>query len=82
MSDEQGGIQSEFLRGLKKNDEDPEKQRAFTEDITRRHREAGKSMFGSHPAYPGELIEVLPDGRWFIIDSARNRLREVEVVEN
>ena len=81
MSDEHREIKSEFLRGLKKNSEDPEKRRAFTEDITRRHREAGKSMFGSHPAYPGELMELTPEGRWFVIDSDLKRVREVEIQE-
>ena len=78
MADERREIKSEFLRGLKENSEDPERQRAFKEEITRRHREAGKSMFGSHPAYPGERVEVLPDGRWFILDNHSVRIREVE----
>ena len=78
MSDEHGGIKDEMLRKLKANSEDPELRRAFKEDITRRHREAGKSMFGSHSAYPGERLEVLPDGRWFIIDQHSVRVREVE----
>jgi hypothetical protein len=78
MSDEQGGIKDEMLRKLKENSEDPEKQRAFAQDLIRRHREAGKSMFGSHSAYPGERLEVLPDGRWFIIDKHSVRVREVE----
>jgi hypothetical protein len=51
------------------------------EELTRRYREAGVSMFGSHPDYPGEMVEVLPDGRWFIIkkENGQNvRVREVE----
>ena len=78
MSNDQGGIKNKFIRALRERDEDPEVQREFHENITRRHREAGKSMFGSHPAYPGERLEVLPDGRWFIIDQHSVRVREVE----
>ncbi len=78
MADEHGGVQDEFFRALRKNDQDPEKQRAFAEELTQRHREAGKSMFGSHPAYPGERVEILPDGRWFIIDQHSVRVREVD----
>jgi hypothetical protein len=51
------------------------------EELTQRYREAGVSMFGSHPDYPGEMVEVLPDGRWFIIkkENGQNvRVREVE----
>jgi hypothetical protein len=51
------------------------------EELVKKHREAGVSMFGGHPSYPGEVIEITPDGRWFIIDIQNQqeiRLREVE----
>ena len=78
MSDDKGGIKNEMLRTLYENSQNEEKGRAFTEDITRRYREAGVSMFGSHPAYPGERIEATADGRWFVIDEQSVRVREVE----
>lgn len=57
------------------------RQKENGEELIRQHREAGISMFGSHPNYPGEMVEVLPDGRWFIIkkENGQNvRVREVE----
>ena len=51
------------------------------EDLIRQHREAGVSMFVGHDAYPGEVIEITPDGRWFIIERHNDqsvRVREVE----
>ena len=78
MSDEEVVSDDELIRALRANDKDEEKGRAFTEDITRRYREAGASMYGTHPAYPGEVIETTPDGRWFVIDQQSVRVREVE----
>jgi hypothetical protein len=49
--------------------------------LIQQHREAGVSMFVGHDAYPGEVVEITPDGRWFIIDIQNHqeiRLREVE----
>ncbi len=43
MSDEHGGIKNKFIRSLRERDEDPEVQREFHENITRRYREAGKT---------------------------------------
>jgi hypothetical protein len=60
---------------------DKERSGRYDHDLIQRHREAGVSMFGSHPNYPGEMVEVLPDGRWFIIkkeDGQNVRVREVE----
>lgn len=78
MPDEEVVSKNKIIRALRANDKDEAKGRAFTEDITRRYREAGVSMFGSHPAYPGERIETTPDGRWFVIDDQSVRVREVE----
>jgi hypothetical protein len=57
------------------------RSKEFGEELTQRHREAGVSMFGTEPAYPGSIIEVTPDGRWFIIEHHNGqsvRVREVE----
>jgi hypothetical protein len=51
------------------------------QELIRKHREAGVSMFVGHDAYPGEVIEITPEGRWFIIERHNDqstRVREVE----
>ena len=51
------------------------------QDLIRSHAAAGISMFGTDPRYPGELVELAPDGRRFIVHrdgDMRVRLRQVE----
>jgi hypothetical protein len=58
-----------------------ERSGQYDEELVQKHREAGVSMFGGHSAYPGSIIEVTPDGRWFIIEHDNGqsvRVREVE----
>lgn len=50
------------------------------EELIRQHREAGISMFGSHPAFPGELIELTPEGKYFagkLVEGKWQRIREI-----
>jgi hypothetical protein len=58
-----------------------ERSGRYDEELVRKHREAGVSMFGTESAYPGAIIEVTPDGRWFIVEHHNGesvRIREVE----
>jgi hypothetical protein len=51
------------------------------EDLIRRHREAGISMFGSDPHFPGSIVELAPDGKYFIgnlVDNVWVRVQEVD----
>ncbi len=50
------------------------------EELIRVHREAGLSMYGRDPRFPGEFVEVAPDGRLFIVRYEHDswvRVREV-----
>jgi len=51
------------------------------QELIRRHAAAGVSMFGFDDRYPGELVELAPDGRRFIVHddgSTFVRVRQVE----
>ena len=79
MANEEKTPGQKMMEGLDKNIKETGSQHSA--ELVQRYREAGVSMFGSHPNYPGEMVEVLPDGRWFIIrkENGENvRVREVE----
>lgn len=50
------------------------------EALIRQHAEAGLSMYGADPRYPGEFVELAPDGKYFIVRQQGTswvRVREV-----
>ena len=50
------------------------------EEVIQRHAEAGLSMYGTDPRYPGDFVELAPDGRLFIVRHDNEmwvRVREV-----
>lgn len=50
------------------------------EELIRTHREAGLSMYGQDARFPGEFVELAPDGRYFIVRREHDawvRVREV-----
>ena len=50
------------------------------ETLIRQHAEAGLSMYGADPRYPGEFVELAPDGKYFIVQWDGNEwIREVPV---
>jgi hypothetical protein len=52
-------------------------------EMINRYREQGISMYGSHPDYPGEVIEAAPDGCHFIVQRENDCfIRVHEVVIN
>ena len=52
------------------------------EAVIRQHAEAGLSMYGSDPRFPGKIVELAPDGKYFIVRRKGDgwvRVREVSV---
>ena len=50
------------------------------EALIRQHAEAGQSMYSADRRYPGEFVELAPDGRYFVVQRQGNswvRMREV-----
>ncbi|PWU24297.1 hypothetical protein C5B42_00080 [Candidatus Cerribacteria bacterium 'Amazon FNV 2010 28 9'] len=51
-------------------------------ELIKQHAEAGVSMYGTHPQYPGEYIELSPDGHYFIVQREHDqwvRIQEVKI---
>ena len=60
--------------------EDLENMHGPNQELIRIHREAGLSMYGQDRRFPGEFVELAPDGRLFIVrpeNDAWVRVREV-----